>query len=103
MDLIYGKGWSARQREEKRLAAIAEAEAEAAYAQWAAANPEEVRKEEEKRRKESEAYWARRQSRGSRTTTDNVDSSAYWAGYDAANKIGIDLQTSGGSNVPRLK
>lgn len=103
MDLIHGEGWSARQREERRLAAIAAAEAEAAYAKWAAENPEEARKEEEKRRKESEAYWARRRGRGGRTTSDNVDSSAYWAGYDAAAKIGIDPQTSGGSSAPRLK
>lgn len=105
MDHIHGEGWSARQREERRLAAIAAAEAEAEYAKWAAANPEEARKEEKKRQAESDRYWARRTGRGRRSTAnDNVDSSAYWAGYDAAEKIGIDPQTTGGtSSTPRLK
>lgn len=104
MDHIYGEGWSARQREERRLAAIAAAEAEAAYAKWAAENPEEARKEEKKRQEESDRYWARRTGRGRRSTAnDNVDSSAYWAGYDAAEKIGIDPQTGNSStSTPRL-
>lgn len=104
MDHIHGEGWSARQREERRLAAIEAARVEAEYAAWAAANPEEARKEEAKRQAESDRYWARRSGRGGRAKqSDNVDSSAYWAGYDAAEKIGIDPQTTGGSSsAPRL-
>lgn len=101
LDHIYGEGWSARQREEKRKAAEAAAQAEAEYARWAAANPEEARKEEEKRRKEVEAYWNRRRSRGGRGKSNNVDSGAYWAGYDAAEKVGIDPQAGHSSSETR--
>lgn len=100
MDFLYGEGWSAEQAEKRRRAAEAAKKADEEYAQWAAANPEEARKEEEKRRKESERYWARRRGRGSRSS-DNVDSGAYWAGYDAAESVGIDPQTSDGSSKTR--
>lgn len=91
-DFLYGEGWSAKQRLRQQQAAEEAARAEAEYAVWAAANPEEARKEEDKREKEREAYWKRRRSRGGKTT-DNVDTGAYYAGYDAADKVGIDPQT----------
>jgi hypothetical protein len=95
LDFIHGEGYSARKAEQRRKAAEAAAQAEREYAQWAAANPEEARKAEEKAQKEAEAYWARRSNRGSgRQASDNVDRGAYWAGYDAAEKVGIDPQTS---------
>ena len=101
MDFLYGEGYSAERDRKRREAAEEAAKAEAAYAEWAAANPEEARKEEEKQRKADERYWARRRGRRSKAS-DNLDHSAYWAGYDAAEKVGIDPQTSGKKDVGRL-
>jgi hypothetical protein len=92
IDHRFGEGTSARWAEQRRKAAEAAAKADAEYAQWAAANPEEARKEEDKRRKREEKQWARYSKR--RTKADNVDSGAYWEGYDKANDVGIDPQTS---------
>lgn len=92
MDFLYGEGWSAKQAERRRKAAEEAARAEAEYAAWAAANPEEARKEEAKRKREEEKRWARMSRRRDRSE-DNVDHGAYWAGYDAAEKVGIDPQT----------
>lgn len=104
MDFIYGEGWSAKQAEARRKAAEEAAAAEKAYAEWAAANPEEARKEEEKQRKADEAYWARRRGGRRASPKSDIDSSAYWAGYDAAEKVGIDPQTAHkSSSVARLK
>lgn len=93
LDHLYGEGWSARKRAERAEAARKRAEAEAAYAKWAAENPEEARKAEAERKAEEEkAERKRRRRRESSGSTDNVDTSAYYAGYDAADAIGLDPQ-----------
>nr|QIG67177.1 DUF2786 domain-containing protein [Rhizobium phage RHph_TM26] len=105
LDHIHGEGYSTRQAARRAEAAAEAAKAEAEHAAWAAANPEEARKAEEKARKEDEAYWARRRGgrRGS-IKESNIDSGAYWAGYDAAQKVGIDPQASDRTtSAPRLK
>jgi len=94
-DFLHGEGWSAKQAERQRLAAIAAAKAEAEYTAWAQANPEEARAKEKAAQEESDRYWAKRASRGGRSTSEDVDQGAYWAGYDEAKSVGIDPQAEG--------
>lgn len=103
-DFLHGEGWSAKREELKRLAALAAAQADAEYARWAAANPEEARKKEKAAQDEADRYWAKRHTRGGRTASDDVDLGAYWAGYDEAKSVGIDRQASGSdSSARRIK
>lgn len=99
MDHIYGEGWSAQQRAKRAEAARIKAEEEAAYAQWAAANPEEARKEEAKRREEARKYWARRRGGGGGSHTETASDKnpgAFAAGRRDAAKISIDTQVGAG-------
>lgn len=89
-DFLYGDGHSAKMRQHRMERAAAEAQADKEYAEWAKENPEEAKKQEDKRQKELEKYWARRRNR---KTSDNIDRSAYYAGYEAGKAIGIDPQT----------
>lgn len=96
-DFINGEGWSARRRAQRAAEAQARQEAEAAYTQWAEANPEEARAAAEKERKEEEARERRRDRYvprgGYRGNIRNErDDGAYYAGRAAAKAISLDQQ-----------
>lgn len=95
IDFLYGGGtaanWAAKRVEQAAAAVAADRE----YAEWAAANPEEAKKEERKRRARSN-----RAGYG-RFVMPTKDSGGYWAGYDAGDGIGIDPQ-AGSSVVERI-
>lgn len=103
MDHLMGEGYSARKRAEKAEAARIRAEEEARYAEWAAANPEEAKAEEAKRRKENEKYWARRRGGGSYTETASDKNPGAWrAGRADAASISIDQQVGEGARQAAL-
>lgn len=106
-DFLYGEGWSAKQRADRVERAAARKRAEDEYTRWAAANPEEARKEEQKlakERKKSSSRWSGgRGSRGGMTNADRRQSSSeYWQGRDKGKSIGLDPQTSSSSKVKLL-
>lgn len=101
MDFIYGEGYSEQMYERRKKAAEEAERAEAEYAAWAAANPEEARKEEAKRRREEEKRWAK-YDRMADSKAARTDMGAYWAGYDKAEKIGIDPQTRNDKQEKRM-
>lgn len=105
MDHLYGEGWSAQQRAEKAERARIRAEEQAAYAKWAAANPEEAAEKEKEARKEREKYWARRRGGGGSYTETASDKNpgAFRAGRADAAKISIDTQVGSGSKQGLLK
>ena len=86
-------GTTARERAER---AARKAQREREYAAWAAANPEEARKQAEEERKAAERYWARRNAnyRGGPAPKER-DSRAYSQGRSAGARIGLDIQTGG--------
>ncbi len=95
-DFLYGEGAWARQQAEIRRSraerAQKQAVAEAEYTAWAAAHPEEARKEEAKREKEAR----KRSARSYRPKAEKArDWGAYRAGYEAGDKIGLDVQAEG--------
>lgn len=97
LDFLYGEGWSAKKRAERVARADAERRAEEEYTRWAAANPEEARKEE--KRREKEARKGRRGggpgSRGGLSGQEKrQNSSEYWQGREVGKKIGLDPQAS---------
>lgn len=86
-DFIYGEGEWAKLQAERAEQARIDREEEERYTAWAKANPEEARAQEEAERKK------RRQSyRGGRGRQDNVDSGAFWSGYDKAADISLEQQ-----------
>ena len=93
MDFLYGEGWSARQRQEAADRARRQAEEEAAYTAWAAANPEEAAKKEAERVKEKR----QRQGRGySAPREKDRDWGAFRRGSTVGKRIGLDQQAEGG-------
>jgi len=90
-DYIYGEGTSARWKQQNAEAAAKRAAEAAEYTAWAAANPEKARREEEERKAEEEKAAKRRRSSGGRAYRG--DHRAWWAGHDAGDKVGLDLQT----------
>lgn len=63
-----------------------------AYVKWAAANPEKAAaKEAAERKKREKAKYSRSNDRFGK-----VDDSAFWAGSDAGEKVGLDPQMDGG-------
>lgn len=104
-DVIYGEGWSARQRADAAARAAARKAADEAYTLWAADNPEEAAAEEKKRRAEEKTRQRRRYSggagsRGGRTRDDNMDYGAYEAGRAAGKSVGLEPQAEH-SSAPR--
>lgn len=98
MDVLYGEGWSARQRAAAAERAQKRKEAEEAYTRWAAEHPEEAAAEEKKRREEERKSSRRRWSggpgsRGGRTREDYRDEGAFAAGREAGKTVGLDPQT----------
>lgn len=110
-DFIHGEGaWARREaRQAKYAAERAEeiAEEEAAYTKWCAAHPEEAARRAEEERKREERNAKRRANyspRGYRNYGgDNTDSHAFYAGRDAAKKIGLDPQAGASVVAGRLR
>lgn len=104
VDFVMGEGYSAKKREQRARAAEEARQREEAYTQWAAEHPEEAKAEEEKRQEEANKR-ARRYSRGGRGRDrySNVDNGAFWAGNEAAKKVGIDPQAGSTKVAGRLK
>lgn len=111
-DFLHGEGaWDRKEarileneknwEKERKRQAKAEAAAEAAYAQWAKANPEEAAKEERKRAAKERKSWSRRSYRYRYRARDGRelrrDSGGYYAGYDKGAEVGIDPQMDNGS------
>lgn len=94
MDFIYGEGYSARKRARRAELDRQQKEAEEAYTRWAAANPEEARKEEQKREEAQKKRRDRKTKVGRSAEDRRMSSSAYWQGNDAGAQIGLDPQTS---------
>jgi len=99
LDAVFGEGWSARRRAEREERARAAREAEAEYAAWAAANPEEARRDAE--RAECE-HRRRRAQRGRRSARPSAREQRQWTaqyaqGRDAGATVGLDPQTDHGA------
>lgn len=93
LDFKHGEGFSARVAAHRAQAARERAEEEKRYAEWAAANPEEVReREEEQRRREAKNASRRRGRWSAGSSGKSVDWGAYRAGRDAGRAIGLDPQ-----------
>ena len=105
MDHLYGEGYSAKKRAERAERARIRAEEEAAYAKWAAENPEEAAKEEAKRLEEARKYWARRRGGGGSAPARASDKNtgAWAAGRRDAASISIDTQVGGGEKQRMLR
>jgi hypothetical protein len=99
MDFIFGEGYTARQAAEAADRARKAKEADEAYTRWAAANPEEARKEEAERRKEAKKYRYRGGggvgSRGGQTARDKRSwMGSYWQGREVGESVSLDQQVS---------
>jgi len=94
MDFLYGEGWSAKRRAEREERAREREERIRAQREWAAANPEEAARlaEEERKREERNAKRRTGRARYGGGSKDRTDWSAYYAGQDAAESIGLDPQ-----------
>lgn len=94
-DHALGKepGTTTKERAER---AAREAAEEAAYTEWAAANPEEAAKKAKEEREANDRYWARRSGnyRGGPAPKAR-DHTAYKRGSAAGSKIGLDIQAGG--------
>lgn len=98
-DVVYGEGWSAKQRAERARRAEARRIADEEYTRWAAANPEEAAKEAAKRRKEARRRGRPRGagSRGGESARERRSRSGeYWQGRDKGETISIDQQVDHG-------
>lgn len=92
-DFLHGEGYSARQAAERAEWAKKVAEREAAYTAWAQEHPEEAAAKEAELRASRERS-ARRYRGG--PADKPKDWNAYYAGYDAAEKVSIDQQVGTG-------
>lgn len=98
LDFIHGEGYSARRAAQRAKQAKHQAEEEEAYAKWAAANPEEVRRQRDEERKREERNAKRRKGRWwGGEGEDKTDWGAYRAGREAGASIGIDQQAEHGA------
>ena len=96
LDFIHGEGYSAKQAKMKAEIAAELASDEREYAEWAKANPGEARKNAEERRwwrNKGYTYGSRGGASSSRSR--NRDWSAYRAGREAGEGVGIDPQAEG--------
>lgn len=100
-DFLYGEGYSAKQAAKRANQAAAAAAAEAAYTAWAAANPEEAAKQEAEREAEARKRSARSYGRG--RAEKERDWSAYSAGYEAGEGVGLEAQAEGVKTAGRIK
>jgi hypothetical protein len=97
-DFLHGEGYTAKRAAREAEWARQRKEAEALYTAWAAANPEEARKEAEERRKQARKHVYRgggQGSRGGMTGRERrQDSSEYWSGRKVGESLSIDQQVS---------
>lgn len=102
-DFLYGEGWSAQQAAKRAAKAAAAAAAEQEYNRWAAAHPEEARKQEAER-KAAELKAEEKEARRSRGgPKKEIDYGAWWAGREAGKKIGLDVQAEGVKSAGALR
>jgi hypothetical protein len=85
IDFIHGEGTSARWAKERMERAEQRRKAQEEYVKWAAANPEEARKQEEELTKSRRRYRG-----GSGTREREKDWGAYSAGERIGKTIGLD-------------
>lgn len=85
IDFLHGEGTSARWASERAERAAEREREDREYAEWATANPEEARREQEKIRKQRVSYGRSDRQR-------NIDWGAYSAGQAAAKDVGLDPQ-----------
>jgi hypothetical protein len=95
-DFEHGEGAYRRKKEQEAQWAREAKEEQDRYTAWAAAHPEEARKQEAERREANRKYWARRQGgrSGGGSSDKNRDYSAFNAGRRAAEDVGLDQQMS---------
>lgn len=98
-DFMYGEGTSARWAADRADRARRAREAHDAYVAWAADNPEEARKQEAERvtKERKRSQRSRAEPRGKAR-----DWSAYRAGYERGDSVGIDQQadtSTGGRGI----
>jgi hypothetical protein len=98
-DHEYGEGTWARRKVYMVKAAEEARIRREAYTKWAAENPKEAAREEEKRRKQDE----RADRSAANQRFGKVDNGAFWRGADKAKAIGIDPQASSQPVKGRLK
>ena len=94
MDFVYGEGFSAKQAARQAAWAAEQRAQEEAHTAWAAANPEEAARREAEARaaaREADARASRRRYRAPPQGKDR-DWSAYRAGYEAGDSVGLDPQ-----------
>jgi hypothetical protein len=121
-DFLHGEGawqrredgyeeWNRAQAARREARAKADAEAEAAYAQWAAANPEEAaadaRKAEAERKKKEKAQersWNRRSYRSRQPTARErrQGSDYYDAGYEKGSSVSLEPQVDSREGQRRI-
>jgi hypothetical protein len=99
LDFIYGEGWSAKRAAERAARAEERRREMEAYTKWAAEHPEEAARETQEAKKREERNAARRRGRYSAGPRDNRDMGAYYAGYDAAEKISLNPQVDSGART----
>lgn len=100
LDFLHGEGYSAKMKAKQAARAKDRADAEAAYTKWAAENPEEAKREEEKRRKAVKREpWNKGMGKGDDHRKYN---SAYYAGREAGEGVSIDPQMHDGNTTPRI-
>jgi len=100
-DFIYGEGYSARNRAREAERAERLRREQAEYTKWAAAHPEEARKELEKLEKEAERAANRRTSWDRKA--DKRDWSAFNSGYAKGKEVSIDQQAGSTKVAGMLK
>lgn len=103
-DLLYGEGWSARQRAEAAARAEAARIAEEEWTRWAAEHPEEAARQEAERLAEARKRDRRRGggpgSRGG--MGKEVDWAAQQAGRAAGETVGLDEQVGDRTSQRRI-
>lgn len=105
-DFLHGAGWSAKVRARREEAAKDLRRRLDAYTAWAKANPEDARDRKKDAAKLDELSLYRPRAyhgRGGGRDDDGLDRSAYWAGKDAGEKIGIDPQAAARASAGRIK
>lgn len=98
-DFVFGEGYSARKAARRAEEAAEQAQAEAEYTAWAAANPEEARKQEEEDRKAQRKRPWNYGMGGGGGRGEIKDYGGYRAGYDAGEGVSIDQQVDSGSRT----
>lgn len=98
-DFIHGEGWSAKQAAKRAERARLRKEAEDNYTKWAKAHPKEAQAKWSYSDKSGRIWTMGRHSTKGAAKSDNYDTSAYYAGYDAGQKIGLDPQVDTGKHT----